>query len=144
MHVKERSVAKTVKYKAELPEDIEQQMVFDWAEVMECRYPCLSLMYHVPNEGKRSKATGARMKRMGLRRGVPDICLPVARGGFHGLYIEMKAVGGRATKEQCEYLDALREEGYFVAICVGHKAAQKTILGYVELGKGEVELYERV
>lgn len=134
----------TVKYRANLTEDIEQQMVFDWAEVMECRYPCLKLMYHVPNEGKRSKATGAKMKRMGLRRGVPDICLPVARGGFHGLYIEMKAVGGRATKEQCEYLDALREEGYFVALCVGHEAAEKTILGYVGMRKGEVELYEGV
>lgn len=75
-------------------------------------YPCLRLMYHVPNEGKRTKATAAKMKRIGLKKGVPDICLPVARGGFHGCYIEMKAVGGKATKEQCEYLDALRLEGY--------------------------------
>lgn len=134
----ERSVFITVKYQANLPEDIEQQMVFEWAATMEYRYPCLRLMYHVPNEGKRSKATGAKMKRIGLKKGVPDICLPVARGGFHGLYIEMKAVGGKATKEQCEYLDALRLEGYFVALCVGHEAAQNTILEYIELGEGKV------
>lgn len=128
----------TVKYQAKLPEDIEQQMVFEWAATMERRYPCLRLMYHVPNEGKRSKAVGAKMKRIGLKKGVPDICLPVARGGFHGCYVEMKAVGGSATKEQCEYLDALCSEGYFVALCVGHEAAQKTILGYIELGEGKV------
>ena len=132
----------TVKYKAELTEDIEQQMVFDWAALMETRYPCLSLMYHIPNEGKRSAATGAKMKRMGLRPGVSDICLPVARGGFHGLYIELKAVGGKPTATQLRFLDGVRREGYFAALCVGHESAEKTILGYLELGKGEVELYE--
>lgn len=30
------------------------------------------------------------MARTGTRRGVPDVCLPVARCGFHGLYVEMK------------------------------------------------------
>lgn len=127
----ERSAIKTAKYKATLPEDIEQQMVFEWAAQMEYRYPCLRLMYHVPNEGKRTHATAAKMKRIGLKKGVLDICLPVARGGFHGCYIEMKAVGGRATPEQREYLDALRSEGYFAALCVGHEAAQDTILGYI-------------
>ena len=128
----------TVKYKAELPEDIEQRMVFDWAEVMETRYPCLSLMYHVPNEGKRSKATGAKLRRMGLRPGVSDICLPVARGGFHGLYIELKAVGGKPTPAQLRFLDGVSREGYFAVLCVGHEAAQKTILSYLESEGGAI------
>jgi hypothetical protein len=88
----------TVKYQANLPEEIEQQMVFEWAATMEYMYPCLRLMYHVPNEGKRTKATAAKMKR-----------------------------------KQREYLDALRSEGYFVALCVGHEAAQDTILGYINV-----------
>ena len=131
-------MVQTVKYQANLPEDIEQQMVFEWAATMEYLYPCLRLMYHVPNEGKRTKSAGAKMKRLGLKKGVPDICLPVARGGFHGLYIELKAVGGKPTKEQCEYLDALRSEGYFVALCVGREEAQALILAYLREFRREV------
>ena len=50
IEISERSASNTVKYQANLPEDIEQQMVFEWAATMEYRYPCLRLMYHVPNE----------------------------------------------------------------------------------------------
>ena len=54
---------------------------------------------HIPNEGKRSTAYGARMKRIGLRSGFPDLFFPVARGGFHGLFVEMKVGSNRATVE---------------------------------------------
>ena len=40
------------------------------------------------------------MKRQGVKAGVPDICLPVARNGYHGLYIELKAGKNKATKNQ--------------------------------------------
>ncbi|MGN0989552.1 MAG: hypothetical protein ACI4N6_04505, partial [Eubacteriales bacterium] len=84
-------------------EDEEQAYIVSWAKINESRYPELKLLYHIPNEGKRSGREGARMKRLGLRRGVSDLCLPVARCGFHGLYIELKAQDGRATAEQNEF-----------------------------------------
>ena len=62
-------------------ESAEQQTLFQWARMQSGKYPELELLYHVPNEGKRSHKTGARMKAEGLKSGVPDICLPVARGG---------------------------------------------------------------
>lgn len=40
---------------------------------------------------KRDKATAVALKRQGVKAGVPDICLPVARNGYHGLHIELKA-----------------------------------------------------
>ena len=64
----------------------EQTYLFEWARLASCKWPELSFLYHIPNEGKRPPATGARLKSMGLKSGVPDVCLPVARGGFHGLY----------------------------------------------------------
>ena len=30
------------------------------------------------------------LKRQGVKAGVPDIMLPAARAGYHGLYIELK------------------------------------------------------
>ena len=45
---------------------------------------------HVPNEGKRSPQQGAKLKRMGMQKGFPDLVVPLPRGNYHGLYIEMK------------------------------------------------------
>lgn len=65
-------------------EDGEQQAVMEWAALMVNRWPALCMLYHVPNEAKRSKATAARMARMGLRAGVPDLCLDAPAGKYHG------------------------------------------------------------
>ena len=115
----------------------EQCMLFQWAQMMLPIYPELKLMYHIPNEGKRSKVTGAIMKAMGLKPGVPDICLPVPRGRYHGLYIELKrADGGKATKNQVEWLTELDKQGYAVTLCHGWQAAGEEIKVYLNL-KGD-------
>lgn len=75
-------------------EDEEQIALMQWASVMSGRYPELHLMYHIPNGGARSKPEAARFKAMGVKKGVPDIHLPVARGQHHSLYIELKRQHG--------------------------------------------------
>ncbi len=115
-------------------EDEEQAAVFEWAEYAEAAYPCLRLMYHIPNEGKRSASYGARLKRLGMKKGVSDICLPVARGGYHGLYIELKAAGGKPTQDQKEFLRSVNIEGFLGVLCHGSKEAIALIERYV---KGE-------
>lgn len=98
----------------------EQQALFQWAEMMSTRWPELKLLYHIPNEGKRSRKAGARLKAEGLRPGVPDICLPVARSGNHGLYIELKRVkGSRVTQDQIQWIEELLKQGYAAAVCRG-------------------------
>lgn len=69
----------------------EQEALFVWAEYQSAAHTELKLLYHIPNEGKRSVSYGAALRRQGMKKGVPDLCLPVARGKYHGLYIEMKA-----------------------------------------------------
>lgn len=113
-------------------ESAEQRAVFEWAERMSGRWPELKLMYHIPNEGKRSRITGARMKAEGMRGGVPDICLPVARGGHHGLYIEMKRVkNSKVTREQLEWIEDLVGQGYVAAVCRGCDEAINLITRYM-------------
>lgn len=60
-------------------EAAEQIEVFRWARQWEAYAPELALLHHIPNEGKQEN--GALLKAMGLKRGVPDIFLPAARGG---------------------------------------------------------------
>ena len=88
-------------------ETTEQIALFNWAKRTESILPELALMYHAPNEGKRSN--GGILKAAGLKSGVPDICLPVANNGFHGLYIELKFGKNKATKAQEEYMAMLNE-----------------------------------
>lgn len=98
-------------------ETTEQIALFNWAKRTESILPELALMYHVPNEGKRSN--GGILKAAGLKSGVPDICLPVANNGFHGLYIELKFGKNKATKAQEEYMAMLNAQGYKTAVCYG-------------------------
>lgn len=113
-------------------EEEEQKTVISWCRIQESRWPELRLIYHVPNEGKRSKTTAAAEKAMGLRAGVSDLCLPVPRAWFHGLYVEMKALDGKVTKEQEEFLTAVREQGYCCCACWGADAAIWLIERYMK------------
>lgn len=115
-------------------ESVEQQCLFRWAEFAAVKHPVLNLLYHVPNEGRRSRSTGARMRAEGLKSGVPDICLPAPRSGYHGLYIELKANDNKATKNQLAWLKALDEQGYMTAICYGWVAAKEVIENYLKAG----------
>ena len=111
----------------------EQETLFDWHDRMIGKYPALRLMYHVPNGGSRNVIEARNLRRQGVKAGVPDICLPCARNGFHGLYIELKRQkGGRVSAEQREMLEGLRREGYVAVVCEGWEAARDAILEYLE------------
>ena len=110
----------------------EQSWLFEWAEYAALKWPEVKLMFHVPNGGKRSAKEAARFKREGVKAGVPDIFLPAPRGTFHGLFLELKRQsGGRVSEAQREMLNALKAQGYCVAVCKGFHAAADTIEKYL-------------
>ena len=100
-------------------EDTEQMGVIDWANWNLQRFPELKMLYHVPNGGKRNPAEAARFKAMGVKAGVPDLCLPVPMNGYAGLYIEMKYGSNKPTAAQKEWIKNLKEYGYKVTVCYG-------------------------
>ena len=117
----------------DLTESQEQQLLFEWAALSSGRWPELALMYHIPNGGSRSKAEAGRFRAEGVKAGVPDICLPAARGGYHGLYIELKRVkGGRVSPAQQGWIAALRDQGYYACVCKGWDDAAHVIKKYLE------------
>ena len=111
----------------------EQAAIFEWAEWNKSRIPELGLLYHVPNGGKRDIKTAMRLKQEGVKAGIPDIVLPVSRGGYHGLYIELKVGKNKPTKEQLKWLESLEQEGYYTTWCIGSQEAIKTIEEYLEM-----------
>ncbi len=115
-------------------EHAEQAALFRWAEFARARLPELTLLHAIPNGGHRHKATAARLKAEGVKRGVPDLCLPVARSGAHGLYIELKTERGKTTPEQLGWIRALRRQGYVAEVCHGWESARSMIEHYLSAG----------
>lgn len=115
-----------------MKESQEQTFLFQWANLARCEYPELELMYHIPNGGKRNAREAAGLKRQGVKAGVPDICLPVPRGKYHGLYIELKVGKNKTSKHQDEWIEKLRNENYCVEVSYGWQEARDTIEDYLE------------
>jgi hypothetical protein len=99
------------------------------------RHPELFLTYAVPNGGVRDKGTAGRMKAQGVLKSMPDLCLPVMRGPFITLFIELKVPGKYGTKDQRQMAELLRAHGHCVIECQGVQEALETFLGYLALGE---------
>ncbi len=114
-----------------ISEHAEQVALFRWADLMNTRWPELCLMHAIPNGGKRDRVTAALLKAEGVRAGVPDISLPVAREEWHGLYIEMKTRRGSVSAHQKRWMKQLQKQGYLAAICRGWEPASELITNYL-------------
>lgn len=113
----------------------EQSAFFRWLAFAANGDKRLALFYHIPNGGSRNKAEAARLKAQGVRAGVPDLCLPVPCGGYHGLYIELKVGKNAPSKQQKQWLAALRDQGYYTAVCYGWNAARAATCAYLKTGE---------
>ena len=115
-----------------MSEHEEQVAVFEWADLSTGQYPELKTLYAIPNGGKRHKAVAGKLKAEGTKPGVPDIHLPVARGGYHSLYIEMKFGKYTPTVHQANWLGYLKKKGHAVAVCWDFYATQDVLEWYLE------------
>jgi len=112
----------------------EQKALITWAKFESGRIPELALLFAIPNGGHRNKATAGKLKAEGVKAGVPDLCLPVACGKYHGLFIELKAPKGRVTDDQREWLAALDKQNYGAVVCFGWEHAKTVIETYLRYG----------
>lgn len=139
-----------------------QTALFCWAAAVSNSgiIPELSLMYAVPNGGSRgadrfeAAKTGAMLKAEGVRKGVPDLFLPVPvdatsvrctvlgdviahdarcvveNRSIAGLYVEMKIEGGVVSEAQAEMIAKLKRQGYAVGVCYSWQEAASLIRTY--------------
>lgn len=114
-------------------EDTEQINVVSWANWNMNRYPELKWLHHVPNGGSRNKQEAVKLKQMGVKAGVSDLCLPYPKGIYCGLYIEMKFGDNRQQVSQKEFLKDMAEAGHFVATCYSAEEAIEVIKKYLSL-----------
>ena len=123
-------------------EHTEQAALFSWAKKMEGRHPQLKMMFAIPNGGLRNIRVAMKLKKEGVKAGIPDIFLAVPRHlpnptkdvfTLHGLFIEMKYGKNKPTKEQQQWLTDLEDEGYRAEVCHSFEEAKKVIEDYLGL-----------
>lgn len=120
-------------------EHVEQVHVIQWSQLQSNLYPELDLLYAVPNGGARHKAVAGKLRAEGVKSGVPDLVLPTARGGYFGMYAEMKRVKGPGLQDQQPWWrDQLIEQGYHWVMFRGAGAAYKGFLEYLKLEKTQI------
>lgn len=90
-------------------------------------------LFSVPNGGWRDPIGASILKDEGQRNGVSDLFLMTARGTWHGLFIEMKAVGGYPSDDQNNFLNVALNQHYMTAICCTWEYAAEQIERYLKL-----------
>lgn len=117
-------------------ESAEQKWLIQWSQqpFIREKYPELALLFHIPNE-RSDKIQAAILKDMGVKKGVPDLCLPCPAGLYHGLFIEMKALDGKPSDEQTWWISHLSANGYACVVCYGWLKATEVLLWYLNLNQ---------
>ena len=106
----------------------EQVALFAWFEYQGI------LAFAIPNGSNKSKYQRHHFQEEGLKPGVPDLMVPIAKGLFHGLFIEMKRIKDSQTSdEQIAWHKLFTEQGYLVVHCKGAAAAMETVRAYLDL-----------
>lgn len=118
------------------PEFAMQSALFTWARlpVNQQLYPGLDLLSSSLNGVKLTAAQAGKAKAAGMLKGEFDVRLPVARGIYNGLIIEMKAGKNTTTPEQDWYGMRMSQEGWRVVVCWDWLAARDEIVSYLSSG----------
>ncbi len=113
-------------------ESHEQTLYFKWLDYVTIdKLPLRPHCYAVPNGGARQAVEAARLKAQGVTPGVADISIDVPAGPYHGLRIEMKRRGERATDEQMKHVELRRSMGYHATVCEGFEEARTVTIAYL-------------
>ena len=130
-----KTVNKTSELK--LSEAQEQTMIFNWSKLK----PELKWLFAIANGGSRHILEAINLIRQGVKRGVSDMFLPLPKGKYHGLFIELKVGRNKPTPEQKQFIEYSNKVGYLAKVCYGHKEAIELIEKYLNLEANQGMLY---
>jgi len=124
------------KRRSDNQEHREQVEVIRWADSQVETHPEFAFLFAIANAGAGAQSGQAgKMKAEGVRPGVPDLCLPVPRGVYHGLYIEMKqATAGTTSGVQRAWHEFLKRQGFYMATAHGADIAKQILTTYIGMG----------
>lgn len=132
--IQSKKIARSKKFNRVPTEDQEQIKVMSWAHRVKFKDGRLSdYLFHIPNGGSRNIIEATKLKKMGVKAGVPDLQLIVPNGQAHGLWIELKAQKGKLQPSQQIMIQRLEAQGYLCKVCFGADEAINEIKKYLML-----------
>ena len=93
-----------------------QKSIIRWSKYSGGAHSELKLLYAIPNGANVSGPNRIRLVAEGLKKGMPDLCLPVPRGNYGSLFLEVKTKTGTVKKEQKEIHKMLKDNRNCVRI----------------------------
>jgi hypothetical protein len=112
-----------------MTEHEDQKALFEYAAIMANQDPAWNMLVAIPNGQYRP----GQRKEPGLKRGFPDMGLFVPRGGYHGLFVELKYGRNKQTDAQKQWEYKLTEYGYLSMTCWGFEWAKIGIEEYLDM-----------
>ena len=109
-----------------------QKALIQWVRLAEKKHPELKALFAIPNGGKRDTRTAANLKREGVKAGVWDLCLPIPKNSFVGLWVEMKYGKNKLTENQKEFQSLLEPYGHKFVVCYSWEEARDSLLSYLD------------
>lgn len=101
------------------------------ADYLRYQYPNV-LWCHVANERQTSPMRGLKLKRMGVRKGIPDFLIFKSNDTSNGLAIELKIKPNKPTESQLEVLADLQKHGWATDVCYDFEQARDAIDNYLK------------
>ena len=111
----------------------DQAAVIEWAYYNRAKWNELDLLKGDMQGVRLNIGQAVKAKAQGGVKGWPDLQLPVARGGYHALFIEMKAGKNKCSPDQLFIHARLRGEGNHVVVAYGAGEAIAVITEYLEM-----------
>ena len=93
------------------------------------------LIFAIPNGGHRHITVAAKLKKEGVRPGVPDLFIPEPVGPYNGLFIEMKIRPNKPTRSQIKMIGELQKRGYKCEVCYSFEDFKNVVNLYIKFLK---------
>jgi hypothetical protein len=94
-------------------------------------YPGIDLLFSSLNGVHLGKAQAGKAKAAGMLAGVYDLMLPVRKGVYVGLVLEMKWQKNQLSPEQEWFGERMREQGWRTETCWDWVTARNCIINYL-------------
>lgn len=117
-------------------QDLEHREQAGFVNMLKCLKPELNdFWFATPNGGKRDIGTARKLKREGVKAGIPDFIVLIPNAFYCGLLIEFKRPDGKGvvSKDQARIMSSLNGVGYLCKIALTSEEAWAILCEYLEM-----------
>lgn len=144
-----RNIKQTPSGELYVSESASQTSCVRWFRTVFSRY--VKHLFSIPNGAiigghvtkKGFPVMAAILKGEGMTEGVADLMLALPRGGFHGMFIEMKTPVGSLSPDQRDFLELMASVGYAVAVFKSQNDFENDVTAYMEKRFVQTSVWQR-